>query len=91
MTQLIKNPPAMQETQVQSLGGEDPLERECQPTPVFLPEKPHGQRSLVSYSLWGHKELDITERLSLLDSTEKLGMLQSMGSQRVGHDWAMER
>ena len=28
MAQLVKNPPAMQETQVQSLGGEDPLEKE---------------------------------------------------------------
>ena len=25
---------------------------------------PHGQRSLVGYSAWGHKELDMTERLS---------------------------
>ena len=31
------------------------------PTPVFLPGKSHGQRSLVGYSLWGHKELDMTE------------------------------
>ena len=28
-----------------------------QPTPVFLPEKSHEQRSLVGYSPWGHKEL----------------------------------
>ena len=35
-----------------------------QPTPVFLPEKSHGQRSLVGYSPWGRKELDMTERLS---------------------------
>ena len=54
MTQGIKNSPAMQETQeiqVQSLGQEDPLEKEMQPTPVFLPEKSHGQRSLEGYSL----------------------------------------
>ena len=31
---------------------------ECQPTPVFLPGQPHGQRSLVGYSPWGHKESD---------------------------------
>ena len=30
-------------------------------TPVFLPGKFHGQRSLVSYSPWGHKELDLIE------------------------------
>ena len=34
-------------------------------TPVFLREKSHGQRSLVGYSPWGHKESDMTERLTL--------------------------
>ena len=34
-----------------------------QPTPVFLPGKFHGQRSLVGYSPWGRKESDVTERL----------------------------
>ena len=37
--------------------------RKWQPTPVFLPGKSHGQRSLVGYSPWGCKELDVTERL----------------------------
>ena len=32
-----------------------------QPAPVFLPGKFHGQRSLVGYSPWGHKESDTTE------------------------------
>ena len=45
-----KNPPAMQETRVQSLGWEDPLEKERQPTPVFLPGESHGQKNLVGYS-----------------------------------------
>ena len=31
------------------------------PLQVFLPEEPHGQRSLEGYSPWGHKELDMTE------------------------------
>ena len=105
---MIKNPPAIQETWVRSLGQEDPLEKELashssildweipsivmgfpggsvvkkpvacqcrrlrrrgfepwsrkilcrrkwQPTPVFLPGKSHGQRSLAGYSLWGHR------------------------------------
>ena len=34
--------------------------RKWQPTSVFLPGKSHGQRSLVGYSLWDHKELDMT-------------------------------
>ena len=62
----------MQETRVQSLGWEDPLEKEMathssilwrrqwQPTPVLLPGKPHGQRSLVG--------------------------CKSLGLRRVGHD-----
>ena len=51
----------MQETQVQSLGWEDPLEEEMQPTPVFLPGKSQRQRSLAGYNQWGHRELDMTE------------------------------
>jgi len=43
------------------LGRKDPLEEKGQPTPVFLPGKSHGQRSLVSYSSWGRKESDMTE------------------------------
>ena len=38
---MVKNLPAMQETWVQSLGWEDPLEKKWQPTPVFLPGEPH--------------------------------------------------
>ena len=54
----------MQETQVQSPGQEDPLEKGTATTPVFLPENSHGQRSLVGYSLIGCKESDMTEWLS---------------------------
>ena len=50
-----------QETPVPSLGLEDPLEEDIQPTPVFLPGECHGQRSLEGYSLLGHKELEMTE------------------------------
>ena len=49
-------------THVLSLGWEVPLEKEMESTPIFLPGKSHGQRSLVSYSPWGGKELDTTER-----------------------------
>ena len=51
----------MQETSVQSLGWEDPLEEAWLPTPVFLPGESHGQRSLAGYSPWGHKESHRTE------------------------------
>ena len=53
----------MWEIRVQSLGREDPLRRKWQPTPVLLPGKSHGWRSLIGYSPWGYKELDTTERL----------------------------
>ena len=53
----------MQETQVQFLSQEDPLEWEWQPTPVFLPGESHGQRSLAGCSRWGCKESDTAEQL----------------------------
>ena len=52
-----KSPPAIQETQVQSLGWEDPLERGMATHSIFLPGKSHGQRNLVGYSPWGHKRI----------------------------------
>ena len=39
-----------------------PWRRKWQPNPVLLPGKSHGQRSLVDYSSWGHKESDTTEQ-----------------------------
>ena len=59
VAQRLKHLPAMWETQVRSLGWEAPL----QPTPVFLPGESLGERSLVSYSPRGHKELGTTEPL----------------------------
>ena len=41
--------------------GRPPWRRKWQCTPAFLPGKFHGQRSLVGYSPWGHKELGKTE------------------------------
>ena len=41
--------------------GKIPWRRAWQPTPVLLPGESHGQRSLVGYSPWGHKESDMTE------------------------------
>ena len=58
---VVKNLPTTQEMQVQSLGPEDPWRRKWQPTAVFLPGEFHGPRSLVGYSPWGHKDLDMTE------------------------------
>ena len=66
VTQRVKRLSTTQETWVQSLGWEDPWRRKWQPTPVLLPGKSHGQRSLVGYSPRGCKALDTTERLHFL-------------------------
>ena len=47
--------------------------RKWQPTPVLLPGKSHGGRSLVGYSPWGRKESDTTERLHFLFSFSCIG------------------
>ena len=59
MAQLVKNLPATQETWVPSLGWEDPLKGKATHS-VFWPGEFHGL-----YNPWGHKELDMTEQLSL--------------------------
>ena len=50
---------------VRSLGQEDPLEEEMATHSSILPGQSHGERSLVGYSPWGCKELDMTEHLSM--------------------------
>ena len=60
---------------------ENPLEEEGQPTPAFLPGKSHGQRSLVSYNPWGHKESDTTEQQS---NNSNMGIKES--NVRLGHE-----
>ena len=60
VVQLVKNPPAMQETLVRFLGWEDPLEKEMAIHSSTLAWKIPWTRSLICYSPWGHKELDMT-------------------------------
>ena len=85
---VIKNPP----TNAGDIGnrssipglGRSPGGRKWQPTPVFLHEKPHGQRSLVGYSLWGCNELDSTEGLSTREITNLvLGLIVLRFSCRI--------
>ena len=61
-----KESPAMQETQVPSLGQEDPWRKKWLFTAAFLPGKSYGQRSLTGCGPWGCKELDTTEQLSTM-------------------------
>ena len=61
---MVKNLPAMWETQVQSLGQDDPLERgmASHSSILFLPGESHGQGSLEGYSPWVARS-QMTERL----------------------------
>ena len=58
MAQLAKNPPALQETWVRSLGWEDPLEKGKATNSSILAWR-------IPWTVWGSKESDTTERLSL--------------------------
>ena len=70
MVKMVESLPTMQETQVRSLGQEDPLEKEMATHSRILASRVHGQRSLVGYSPWGYKELGRTEWLT----GKKLGL-----------------
>ena len=70
VAQKVKHLPAIQKTQVQSLGWEYPLEKEMATHSNILGTgilpasvEFHGERSLAGYRPWGHKELDMTEQL----------------------------
>ena len=64
VAQLVKNPPAMWETWVQSLGWEDPLEEGMATHSSILAWRIPMDRQPGRISLWGCKELDTDERLS---------------------------
>ena len=64
MAQTVKNLPAVQETQGQSLGQEDPRERNGSPLQYSCLENPV-DKNLAGYSPWGHRESETTERLSM--------------------------
>ena len=65
MAQTIKNPPAVQETWVRSLGWEDPLEKGMTTHFSTLAWRVPRTQEPEGYSPWGHKELDTTDRLTL--------------------------
>ena len=60
---MVKNPPANtgdMRTRFNPWVRKMPWRRAWQPAPVLLPGESHGQRDLVGYSPWDHKELDTT-------------------------------
>ena len=64
VAQMVKNLLQCRRPQFDPWVGKIPWRREWLPTPVFLPGEFHGDRSLVGYSSWSHKELDTTEWLT---------------------------
>ena len=82
VAQTVKRLPTMRETQVQSLGLEDPLEKEMATTPVFLPGESHGWRSLVGYSPWGHLLLmnNLKELKKAIPFTTALKRIKYLGN-----------
>ena len=73
MAQVVKHLPAMQETWVQSLGWEDPLEKEMATHSSTLAWKIPWTGSLVGCSPWGREESDTTERLPFHFSLSCIG------------------
>ena len=62
VAQKVKTLPACRRPGLNSWVRKIAWRRAWQPTPVFLPGEFHGQRNLTSYSDWGRKESDTTER-----------------------------
>ena len=63
MAQTVKSLPEIGRPRFDSWVRRIPRRRKWQPTPVFLPGKSHGQRSLAGYGPWGHKKSDMTEQV----------------------------
>ena len=81
---MVKNLPANAGDAGRRLGfdawvGKIPWRRKWKPTPVFLPGKSHGQRSLVGYSPWGPKKV----RQDLATKQTKKWLREAMGCWRV--------
>ena len=64
--------------------GKDSWRKKWQPTPLFLPREPHGQRSLVGYSPRGHKEWNTAERLSTHARTSLIKQAKDHTCRSVG-------
>ena len=60
---VVKNAPASRRLGVEPSGQEDPWSRKRQPTPVFTPGEPHGQRSRAGCAPRGREQQDTTEQL----------------------------
>ena len=73
VAQMVKNLPAMQEIWVPSLGWEHPLKEGMTTYSRFLPGESSRTEESVGCSPWGHKESDMTERLSIEYARKRVG------------------
>ena len=80
VAQMVKNLRVMQETQVSSLGQEDPLEKGMATHSSILAWRIPWKTSLVAYSLWGCKELNTTKQLTLSLSLSYHGRSEQMNN-----------
>ena len=80
VAQRVKRLPAMQETEVPSMGWEDPLEKEMATHSSTLAWKFPWTEKPGGYSPWGRKELDTTERLHLLREQERESLYNQISS-----------
>ena len=83
MAQTVKRLPAMQDTWVQSLGQEDPLEKEMATHSSTLAWRILWMEEPGRYSPWGRKESDATERLHFLSPLSKTLVSSEVGVQRT--------
>ena len=85
LAQSVKNLHVVQETWLDPGVAKIPWRRKWRPTPVSLPGKSHGQRSLVGCSPWGRKESGTTERLTLtyLQGTRSCVLQQRPGTAKL--------
>ena len=89
---MVKNPSTIQETEVRFLGQEDLLEEDkWQPTPVLLPGKMPWTEEPAGYSPWGHRELDMTERLNNKSTGSTFGPIEATLVGLLGGNWSLER
>ena len=87
MTQTVKRLSTMRETRFDPWVGKIRWRRKWQSTPILLPGKSHGQRSLVGYSPWGHKESNTTEWLHLLTYLLSVHSKPLSTNSHVCHVW----
>ena len=82
--QMVRNLLQCRRPRFDPWGGKIPWRRKWRPTLVFLPEKSHGQRSLVGCSLWDSKELGTTQQLTHTLHTKFFGVQTNWSEDKAG-------